>query len=815
MGDFIRFSQLTAVLLLSFCNFVISQTPASIQWQKCLGGTDPDYGLGEHIQTSDGGIIFVGSTASNNGDVIGNHGNYDLWVVKLNPSGIIQWQHCLGGSNEDHGIDILQTADGGFIVVGETKSNNGDVIGYHGNWDIWLIKLNSLGVLVWQNCIGGYYADRANDLIQTLDGGFFITGSTNSNDGDILGAGYHGIAGNNPSDLVGIKMDSFGNVEWIKCFGGTNDDVGTSVQQTSDGGYLCSGFSNSTNGDVVGNHGNYDAWIIKVNSTGTLQWQKSLGGSSYDQSHDMHITADGGFVLLGNTASNNGDVNGNNGMGDVWVVKLNPSGIIQWQQCYGGTNSEYGKQILQTMDGSYILAGYTESNDGNVSGNHGSFDMWIVKISSIGGILWQKCLGGTNIDIATCLNQLSDGSYLISGYTESTNGFFQVNHGSSDAWIVKLLECNATTNSFSTLNESSCISYTSPTGQVYTSSGTYTEVIPNYLGCDSTITINLTVHQPQTNNITVNTCSLPYTWNDLLYNAYGNYTQVLQSVNGCDSTVNMTLGYFPSTQNICIVGVDPASGKNKVVWEKEQTQVISSYNVYRENTQSGSFDLIGTNNYSDSSWFLDVNSNPNQQAYRYQIKYVDTCGTESNAGDIHKTMHLTINQGVGTTWNLIWTPYEGISYPSYNIYRGTNANNMTLLTTVASTLSSYTDATAPSGFVYYQIEIVTPNTCNPTKQVYNSSRSNVSTNDPSYLNLSELIENDQLSIYPNPTTDLINIVYDGEIQLVELVDMKGALLYINNENKTEHQLPHSIQTGIYTVLIHTDNGIVRKKLMIK
>ena len=301
-------------------------------------------------------------------------------------------------------------------------------------------------------------------------------------------------------------------------------------------------------------------------------------------------------------------------------------------------------------------------------------------------------------------------------------------------------------------NITSCDNYQLPNGTLLNSSGIHIDTLINMNGCDSIVTYNVTIFNSAINNITQITCDFPFIWNGQSYNSPGNYTQILQNINGCDSTVNLLLSYFQISpiQDVCIISNDVLTGKNKVVWEKEQTTVISSYNMYRENTQSGSFDLIGTTNYADSSWFLDLTANPNQQAYRYHIKYVDTCGNESLPGLTHKTMHLTINQGIGTTWNLIWTPYEGINYPSYNIYRGTNISNMTLLTTVPSNLTSYTDANAPGGLIYYQIEIQSPNTCNPTKLHYNNSRSNISSNDPNV----SLEENYSLGlkVYPNPTS---------------------------------------------------------------
>jgi hypothetical protein len=551
-----------------------------------------------------------------------------------------------------------------------------------------------------------------------------------------------------------------------------------------------------------------------LSEIGILQWQKCLGGTGYlNIGCSIKQTVDEGFVLLGYTNSNDIDVSGNNGGLDFWVAKLSSTGALQWQKCLGGSADDYGSNLHQTVDNGYILVGYTNSNDGDVSGNHGSADVWVVKLNESGTLQWQKCLGGSADDSGSSIQQTLDNGYILVGYTNSNDDDVSGNHGSADVWVVKLIECNSTTNTSSTLNVSSCTSYPTPWGQILTNSGTYTEIIPNHVGCDSTITINFTKYQPSSNNITVQRCGLPYMWNGQSYNSYGNYTQVLQTIHGCDSTVNITLENLTNVQDVCIVGVEQISGKNKVVWEKEQTALISDYNVYRENTQTGSFDLIGSTNYTDSSLFLDINSSPNQQAYRYQIKFVDTCGIERNAGSTHKTIHLTINQGVGTDWNLIWTAYEGITYASYNIYRGTNPSNMSLLTTLPSNLTSYTDASAPSGYVYYQIEIVSPTNCNPSKSMYNNSRSNISSNDLSLgINKNTL---ESFLIYPNPAKNQFQIDFDGQINKLEIIDAKGALIYTAFENKEEYMLPNHIQMGYYLVVIHTDEGIFRKELLIE
>ena len=350
-----------------------AQAPA-IEWQKCLGGTSWDYAKSIQ-QTSGGGFIVAGETWSNDGDVSGNHGIVDSWIVKLNSSGDIIWQKCFGGTDDDVAFSIQQTSDGGFIVAGGTWSNDGDMSGNHGGSDAWVVKLNSSGDIIWQKCFGGTNVDQAFSIQQTSDGGFIVAGGTFSNDGDV--SGNHGIV-----DSWIVKLNSSGDIIWQKCFGGTDDDVAFSIQQTSDGGFIVAGYTSSNDGDVSGNHGSWDSWVVKLNSSGDIEWQKCLGGTDNDEAKSIQQTSDGGYIVAGETWSNDGDVSGNHGNSDYWVVKLNSSGDIEWQKCLGGTVKDIAKTIQQTSDGGFIVAGYTNSNDGDVSGIHGDYyDFWVVKLN--------------------------------------------------------------------------------------------------------------------------------------------------------------------------------------------------------------------------------------------------------------------------------------------------------------------------------------------------------------------------------------------------------------------------------------------------
>jgi hypothetical protein len=441
------FRYIRAALLLILLALAISGSASSaaasldLIWQKCLGGSAWDYA--ESIQqTTDGGYIVAGRTASNNGNVSGNHGNWDCWVVKLNVAGKIEWQKCLGGSSADYAYSAQETADGGYIVAGSTESSlTGDVGSNHGGFDYWVVKLDGLGNIVWQKCLGGSSFEQAYSVQQTADGGYVVAGYTYSSlTGDV--GSNHGV-----SDFWVVKLDGLGNIVWQKCLGGSSFDEAHSIQQTADGGYIAAGYTWSNNGNVSGNHGvAYDYWVVKLDGLGNIVWQKCLGGNSYDWAESIQQTTDGGFIVAGRTYSSlTGDVGSNHGDWDYWIVKLDGLGNIIWQKCLGGSSTDYAYSVQQTADGGYIVAGYTSSNDGNVTngGYHGANDYWVVKLDGLGNIVWQKCLGGSSTDYAYSIQQTADSGYIVAGSTNSNDGNVSGKHALDDFWVLKLSETRA------------------------------------------------------------------------------------------------------------------------------------------------------------------------------------------------------------------------------------------------------------------------------------------------------------------------------------------------------------------------------------
>ncbi len=373
------------------CWIVKTDAVGNIVWNKILGGNN-DEDFKQIQQTADGGYIFCATTASSaNGDVTGiNKGIQDNWVVKLDAGGNIIWNVLLGGNQVDVAGAIQQTADGGYILGGHSFSSaNGDVTATsHGLTDYWIVKLNATGVAQFNKLLGGIGEENFASIKQTSDGGYIATGyTTSSANGDITGTI------NGTFDFWVIKLNASGNPVWNKSIGGTAEQISYSVQQTNDGGYIVAGKSTSSaSGNITGiNNGLDDYLVVKLDVSGNIVWNKLLGGNGIDAASFVQQTADGGYILVGSSSSSvSGNVTQTSyGLEDVWAVKLDALGNVVWNKLYGGNQSDYATAVQQTTDGGYIISGYTNSSaNGSVIGtNHGSYDFWIIKIDANGNIL--------------------------------------------------------------------------------------------------------------------------------------------------------------------------------------------------------------------------------------------------------------------------------------------------------------------------------------------------------------------------------------------------------------------------------------------
>jgi Secretion system C-terminal sorting domain len=434
-----------------FNSKIVAQSPVPpIQWQKSLGGNDME-GYSSIAQTSDGGSIVASTTLSltiSGNKTENNVGLADIWVVKLDANGAIQWQNVIGGNNHELVHDIKQTTDGGYIIAGDSQSQiSGDKtepnrgVGGYGNSDYWIVKLDANGAVQWDKSYGGTASDEAHVVEQTADGGFIVGGDSRSPI-----SGDKTEVSSNFTDFWVLKLNAAGAIQWQKTIGSNGYDSFTSLKSTIDGGFILGGFT-FEGGLETGftRYGAHDYWVVKIDATGNIQWNKTYGGKDEEFLHALEQTPDGGYLLAGYSNSPISGVKtqvrkGN--YGDYWVIKTDASGTIQWQNTYGGNSMDYLRSLVKTNDGGFLLGGYSFSTPSfdKASANNGSADFWVVKINATGNLQWEKTIGGDGDDIPESMNVLADGTILLAGSTESTlSGNKTENlYGSSDIWVVKL-----------------------------------------------------------------------------------------------------------------------------------------------------------------------------------------------------------------------------------------------------------------------------------------------------------------------------------------------------------------------------------------
>lgn len=428
--------------LLFFCCTSTNAQLTTLAWQKCVGGSSYDEGR-FIIKTNDNNYLLLGLSSSSDGDVLPIHGVSDLYVAKLTPTGTILWKKSLGGTQFDRGTFMQQTNDNGYIICGYSSSNDGDLDTNYGNYDTWVIKLNASGVIQWQKSYGGSQMDLALSITQTFDGGYAFAGWSRSIDGDLASNINKG-----DEDAWVVKLDDTGKVEWQKNYGGSAEDHFTAIIQTPDSNYVLAGSVKSFDGDVVGHHGAEDCWVVKIDGdNGSIIWQRPLGGTNLDHFGDhglagcIEYTYDGGFVFSGWSNSTNGNVTGNHGDYDAWIVKLNATGNVVWQKSVGSTKDDEVFYLVQMPDSSFIAAGLTNSPNLNISGDTLDYDMWVFKLDKDGNEIWEEAFGGPapGKEVAFGIAQSVDTSVIITGYCTADGGHVSgFKGGQYDIWVAKL-----------------------------------------------------------------------------------------------------------------------------------------------------------------------------------------------------------------------------------------------------------------------------------------------------------------------------------------------------------------------------------------
>jgi hypothetical protein len=402
-----------------------------IQWQKNYGGNNGERATSTK-QTTDGGYILAGYTLSNNGDVVGHRSSEDYWVLKLDMAGNVVWKRIYGGNNNDRCYAVQQTADGGYILAGTSNSTDGNISNPRGGFDMWIVKLNTTGNIVWKRNFGGSDDDAAYSIDELNGGGYIVAGESKSqtNDIDNNKGGY---------DFWILKLSATGNLLWEKNYGGSSDESAKSIQQCSDGSFVVVGETSSNDYDVSNNKGGYDYWVLRLSSSGNIRWKNTYGGTSNDNPYAVTQISNGNIIVVGETESNNGNVPDNSGGDDFWVLNLRGNGTVAWSKSYGGESNDNARDIRETADGAVVVVGKSESSGGDVSGHKGGHDFWVVKIrKTSGNIIWQKSLGGFDNDFGYGIDVTTDGSQVVVGESESNDGDLSNNKGNGDYWIIKL-----------------------------------------------------------------------------------------------------------------------------------------------------------------------------------------------------------------------------------------------------------------------------------------------------------------------------------------------------------------------------------------
>jgi hypothetical protein len=360
-------------------------------WTKTYGGDDSDQGY-YVCETQDGGFGVAGNTRSYGA------GNNDMWLLRTDADGETLWTRTYGGAGDDFACAVLSTEDGGFALTGETDSYGS------GGDDVYLVKVDSNGTLEWSETYGGWNSEGALSMNSTADGGYILVGETNTH-----GAGC--------IDAYLIRTDSAGDSLWAHAYGGPWDDCGEGVVETPDGGFLMVGGTKSFGA------GGTDIWLIRTDSLGIQIWTGVYGGPAYDEAVSVQMTQDGGFIVLGYTSSYSaGDL-------DVFLMKVESDGDTSWMKTYESPGEQNGYSVAVAPDGGYVVSGWTEAGAGGMA------DILVMKTDSAGTLLWDKTYGGPLVEEGSCIKVVSGGGYVIAGQTDSFGP------GSTNVYLLRMATC--------------------------------------------------------------------------------------------------------------------------------------------------------------------------------------------------------------------------------------------------------------------------------------------------------------------------------------------------------------------------------------
>ncbi|HRA58293.1 MAG TPA: T9SS type A sorting domain-containing protein [Bacteroidia bacterium] len=863
-----------------------------IEWQNNIGGSGHDQ-LYSIQQTSDGGYILGGHSSSGiSGDKTENfQGGFDYWVVKLDSKGNIQWQNTIGGSFFDELYSIQQTSDGGYILGGRSNSDiSGDKTeNSQGDFDYWVVKLDASGNIQWQNTIGGNNSDYLTSIQQTTDGGYILGGYSRSS---ISGDKTEDNQG--PDDYWVVKLDPTGNIQWQNTIGGNSVDQLTSIQQTNDRGYILGGWSlsNISIDKTENSFGGSDYWVVKLDSIGNIQWQNTIGGNSDDILNSIQQTSDGGYILGGSSYSDiSGDKTENSqGDFDYWVVKLDVSGNIQWQNTIGGSGNDELYSIQQITDGGYFLGGHSNSgiSGDKTESSQGDFDYWVVKLDASGNILWQNTIGGNYDDWLYSVQQTSDGGYILGGYSDAdiSGDKAEDSQGYFDYWVVKL------TDEFNLINGNLYFDDNSNTIQDVGEMGVANKMVTEQNTGRFTFSQqngNYNVSVLDTGNFTVSAATLNY-YNSvpLVHTAYFNSIQQVDSLNdfafqpngiindvcvkltpvslfrsGFDATYNIsyinngtttlspTVIFFPDTNiSFASANVTPTSvTTDSVVWNIgalapfQSGSIVVTVNVHT-GLPIGS--LINSSvriepvagdanpgcNYSSWEVFTTGSFDPNDilvsrdTLFTTEIPnppYLDYIIRFQNTGNDTAFNVKILNPLDTNKLQLNTLEYVASSHP-VNMNFIYHERNMEFKFDNILLPDSNVNEPLSHGFIHYRIKPKTSLVLNDSIQ--NNAAIYFDFNDPVITNtatthvvlptgIASYQSAENIQLFPNPAQSELNIQQIAAVEKIQVIDVLGKIVFEKKTNSQQYLKINisQFQNGVYFVKAYSTQGVVVKKFV--
>ncbi|MCG9973385.1 hypothetical protein [Christiangramia crocea] len=415
-------------------------SPQIIEWDKTIGTTSYE-GANFAVPVTDGGFLIAGNSSGRDKDKSEPSIDNDFWILKLDKKGEIEWQNTIQANGREILKQVIKTNDGGYLVAGQSNAS----IGYdkqskgYGLYDYWIIKLNPNGEIEWENSYGSANHEDFGGIVQTADGNYYAVGSSPRGI-----SGQKSEMGEGLDDNWIIKISSSGSLVWERTIGGWAHDKGVGIIASPNGGVIvCSkSGSNSNKFKSEDSIGDYDFWILNLNSEGDILWEKTIGGGGIE--HSMHISAGHDAFYL--ACSSLSRVSGHKSEGiigflDFWIIKLDYSGDLIWDKTIGSESADALHDLIVTNTGEPVIIGDTHGDSGHKDEISESIDYWIVKIDNLGNIKNQETIGGNDKEFFPKITTAYDGGFLVSGVSSSPKSGDKSDNpyiDGYDFWIVKI-----------------------------------------------------------------------------------------------------------------------------------------------------------------------------------------------------------------------------------------------------------------------------------------------------------------------------------------------------------------------------------------